>query len=70
MSDQQQLECPVCLEVKRDCQIFQCANGHLICSDCHGRVAQCPVCRVALASPGLRNLIAEQATKRLKNARL
>jgi len=34
--------CPVCLETMRPpLQIFSCANGHLICSNCKPRVTKC-----------------------------
>ncbi len=59
------LRCPVCLEVRHDCKIFQCGNGHLICELCHSSVTQCPICRVTLPKPGSRNLFAEKAIRNL-----
>ena len=39
------LECPVCFEVTRTGPVFNCRNGHLICSACKPKVKSCPVCR-------------------------
>ncbi len=55
------LVCPVCLDVQRDCKIFQCQNGHLICETCYDGLYECPVCREKLAKPGPRCLFAEKA---------
>ena len=41
------LECPVCFEVTRTGPVFNCRNGHLICSACKPKVKSCPVCRSA-----------------------
>ncbi len=59
------LTCPICLDVRRDCKILQCANGHLLCEPCYKGVAQCPLCRAALPKPGFRNLFAEKAIRNL-----
>ncbi len=59
------LTCPVCLEIQRDCKIFQCGNGHLICEACYVKVSDCPVCREKLVKPGPRSLFAEKAIKSL-----
>ncbi len=42
------LECPVCLTVKRGVEIYACANGHILCGPCSRRLLSpyvCPVCR-------------------------
>ena len=60
-------QCAVCLELP-DGQIFQCRQGHLICSPCHqkwkasnpGNVL-CPTCRVPLDDPPSRCRVAEAA---------
>ena len=52
------LECPVCLNVPNTGPIFQCHNGHLICSPCRKRVTTCPVCRIPLGYT--RNLTSEK----------
>ena len=41
------LECPVCFEATRTSPVFNCRNGHLICSACKPKVKSCPVCRTA-----------------------
>ncbi len=48
------LECPVCLEVRRDdgVHIFHCRNGHLVCQECYAGLRTCPACRVALPATG------------------
>ncbi len=60
------LVCPICLEVKRDCKIFQCENGHLTCEHCYESLESCSVCRVELKKPGSRCLFAEKAIQRIK----
>ena len=62
------LECPICLEIPFDSRIMQCRNGHLVCEPCHNRLSLCPVCRVDLARPGTRCLVAEQMVARMKVA--
>ncbi|TRY64176.1 hypothetical protein TCAL_11503 [Tigriopus californicus] len=37
-----ELECPICCQTPRGPPIFQCENGHLICSACKPRMAKCP----------------------------
>ena len=55
---QKVLECPVCKTVPRSPPIYQCENGHMLCSNCRIRVQTCPTCRVEMGS--IRNLIAEK----------
>ena len=38
-------ECPVCLSVPRRPPIWQCDQGHMICSLCRPQVRACPTCR-------------------------
>ena len=52
------LECPVCLMVPREGFVFQCENGHCVCSECHGKLTACPQCRGPIGK--MRNLIYEQ----------
>ena len=42
------LECPVCLETPKSRPVYQCKNGHILCSGCSGKVKKCPECRVDL----------------------
>ena len=41
-----ELECPVCLEIASEAPIFKCEEDHLICSKCREKFVRCPVCRV------------------------
>jgi len=42
-------ECPVCLEAMLPPKnIFNCANGHLVCSDCRENVERCPTCKLGV----------------------
>ncbi len=52
------LECPVCRDLPRPGAIYNCHNGHFICSGCKEKVDHCPVCRNKDLS--CRNLIAEK----------
>ena len=42
---EEELECPVCLEVLTTSPIYKCADDHLICPGCRPKVARCPLCR-------------------------
>jgi len=56
------LECPVCLGVCKT-QIWQCREGHIMCSDCSNRpeMSSCPQCRTSLHPGGLfRNRALEE----------
>ena len=38
-----ELECPVCFQIPRNPPIYQCINGHLICSICQEKIKDiCP----------------------------
>ena len=55
------LECPVCWEIPEAGPLYQCENGHTLCSGCNGKVKKlCPVCRVKLPKDRIRNLYAEK----------
>jgi len=57
------LECPVCLRVPRSSPIFQCARGHVVCSDCRPNVSTCPQCRDPLGN--IRSLVSEKMLEKL-----
>jgi len=57
------LECPVCLRVPRSSPIFQCARGHVVCSECRPNVTTCPQCRDPLGN--IRSLISEKMLEKL-----
>jgi len=53
------MECPVCLMLPRQAPVYQCENGHCVCSSCKTNLAQCPTCRKALGCEN-RNRIFEE----------
>ena len=60
---QTNLECPICTETASS-PIYQCKEGHLVCSSCVVRVARCAICR----QPGpvnVRNRYAENDSQEL-----
>jgi len=57
------LECPVCLRVPRSSPIYQCARGHVVCSECRPNVSTCPQCRDPLGN--IRSLISEKMLEKL-----
>eukprot|EP01122_Echinamoeba_exundans_P003975 TRINITY_DN14014_c0_g1_i1.p1 TRINITY_DN14014_c0_g1~~TRINITY_DN14014_c0_g1_i1.p1 ORF type:complete len:255 (-),score=10.72 TRINITY_DN14014_c0_g1_i1:209-973(-) len=60
------LTCPICMEYMES-PIYQCRNGHTICSECHVRVNDCPQCRVALDKVApIRTLALEQMVDKMK----
>ena len=54
------LECPVCFETPKVGPLYQCQNGHILCSGCIEKVQVCPQCRVRLPETRIRNIFAEQ----------
>lgn len=54
-------DCICCYEEMgvRGAMIFQCEEGHLICSKCHQRLENCPLCRKPYPKPGIRCRLAE-----------
>jgi len=60
------LECPVCLRVPRGSPIYQCARGHVVCSDCRPNVSTCPQCRDPLGN--IRSLVSEKMLEKLPSS--
>jgi len=58
-----QFECPVCWMIPRQNPVYQCLNGHIICSGCHSSVNICPQCRENLGTN--RNLMLESILDKL-----
>ena len=58
------LECPVCMETPRTGPLYQCQNGHIICSVCIKNIQECPQCRVKLPVSRIRCLLGEQQLER------
>ena len=58
------LECPVCMDVIKSVPVYQCANGHVICTGCIEKLNNCPICRND--SSLVRILILENIVQRLE----
>ena len=48
----------VCLRMPRNPPVYQCDRGHMLCNECHGKLTNCPVCRLPLGKT--RSLITEK----------
>ena len=58
------LKCTQCLETAQSAPIFQCEDGHILCTYCYPRVNSCPICSKTL-NLRIRCLIAEMLIARL-----
>ena len=48
LDKREEVECPVCCEeMATPRTIFQCSQGHPVCSSCRPRLVHCPSCREA-----------------------
>lgn len=64
------LECPVCLDIPfKPRVIFQCDDGHVICSDCRMKVLVCPECRCELRPEMSRNRRLEALIEQLETSK-
>lgn len=52
------ISCPICFNYCTG-KIYNCANGHVTCSECIKSINKCPTCRVKMA-PASRNIALEQ----------
>lgn len=52
-------KCPICLEIPSG-EIFQCKNGHSLCSSCCSRSPTCPTCRLNFDFAKIRNRALEE----------
>ena len=43
--DDRDLECPVCFDTTNSIPIYECTNGHFVCTDCIPKLEKCPICR-------------------------
>jgi len=59
------LECPVCLKVPRQGNVYQCKWGHCICSECQPGLTQCPTCRIDIGKNPGRNLVFENLLSKM-----
>ncbi|CAL8130102.1 unnamed protein product [Orchesella dallaii] len=51
-------ECPICLEIPEK-EIYQCSEGHIICSSCIEKVTECPQCRTNYGAKQIRCRVLE-----------
>lgn len=58
-----ELECPVCLEISRP-PIYQCPEGHIICSACKPLLKACCQCDAKYTDPPIRCRFAEKLAAR------
>jgi len=58
-----ELECPVCMEICRP-PIYQCGEGHIICSNCKPLLKQCSQCEGLYSDPPIRCRFAEKLAAR------
>lgn len=49
------VQCPICLDLPRDIILYQCVNGHVLCSTCKTKVHLCPTGRCQFDKPPSRN---------------
>ena len=42
------VQCHICLEVPEESPIYQCENGHILCTSCREKLTDCPSCRIKL----------------------
>ena len=61
---ERELECPVCMDVSRP-PIYQCEEGHIICSSCKPLLKLCPHnCGKKYSEPAIRCRFAEKLADR------
>eukprot|EP00096_Caligus_rogercresseyi_P009048 TRINITY_DN3002_c0_g1_i1.p1 TRINITY_DN3002_c0_g1~~TRINITY_DN3002_c0_g1_i1.p1 ORF type:complete len:483 (+),score=143.23 TRINITY_DN3002_c0_g1_i1:44-1492(+) len=58
-----ELECPVCMDISRP-PIYQCEEGHIICSTCKPLLTNCPHCASKYSEPAIRCRFAEKLSLR------
>jgi len=54
-----ELECPVCLQISRP-PIYQCPEGHIVCSACKPLLKACCLCETKYTDPPIRCRFAEK----------
>ena len=63
---EEDLVCPVCLDIPRSIPIYQCERGHSICKICQPRLTACPLCRITYGNQGpIRALMTERCVTKI-----
>ncbi|XP_023232614.1 E3 ubiquitin-protein ligase SIAH2-like [Centruroides sculpturatus] len=57
------LSCPICYELVKT-PVYQCTNGHIVCSKCRPQITTCHTCRETLGH--IRSLVVEQIASSLR----
>jgi len=63
---EEELVCPVCLEVTTTAPIYKCSDDHLICRECRPKLKACPQCRVDYPKEWKRFRVAEKQGEKLE----
>ena len=58
-------ECPICLNICRSKNVYQCKNGHIVCDQCYTKLTtkDCPTCRNEMFKT--RNFVSKKLLERL-----
>lgn len=59
-----EVKCPVCFEIYSN-KIYQCINGHCICSSCRYNILSCPECRASYVVGNFNQLVRNRALESL-----
>ncbi len=59
-----EVKCPVCFEIYSN-KIYQCINGHCICSSCRYNILCCPECRASYVIGNFNQLVRNRALESL-----
>ena len=60
---EEELECPVCMDISRP-PIYQCEEGHIICSTCKPLLTNCPHCAKSYSNPVIRCRFGEKLSEK------
>ncbi len=57
------LQCPACNHLPRSTPIYQCENGHILCTNCRIKLSKCPTCQMSVGQT--RSLFAEKMLQKI-----